>query len=283
MEIEKSIAVLITCYNRVNITLKCLEHLYNATVPEGYYFDVYLVDDNSPDDTGRSVKQNFPSVNVIKGTGNLYWNGGMRLAWQTAVQIKDYDFYLWLNDDTLVDINAIKTIISDYNYLKINNIESLVISALLDPVTKKISYSGRNSDGKIIPTGVPVSCTYVTGNFVLVSKRIYSHLGFLNKRFSHGMGDNDYGYRAIKSGFKCHVTSKFVGYCSLGKRIKWNDPSLSFRERYQRLFSKTGANFFEYLYFVKEHRGYIVAFLSGIKNLFILFFPSILKTKNKMK
>jgi len=281
MKNEKSIAVLITCYNRVNTTLRCLEHLYNAQVPEGYYFEVYLVDDNSPDETGRLVKNNYPTANIIQGTGNLYWNGGMRLAWQTAAENKNYDFYLWLNDDTFIDAHAIKTIINDYNFLKNKNIESLIVSALRDPVTNKISYSGRGNGEKIIPTGFPSECDYVTGNFVLVPQFIYNNLGILNEHFSHGMGDNDYGYRAIRFGYKCHVTSNYVGYCSLGIRIKWDDPSLSFKERSKKLFSKTGGNLFEYLYFVKTHRGYLASFLSAIKNIVILFFPNSLKKFRK--
>ena len=122
---RKSIAILMTCYNRFKVTLKCLEALYNCSVPNDLEFDVFLVDDNSPDKTGEIVKSCCPDVNVIQGTGSLYWNQGMRLAWQTAASKKEYDFYLWLNDDTLVYVDALETIFSDYYNTRSNKKEDL--------------------------------------------------------------------------------------------------------------------------------------------------------------
>ncbi|WP_340112512.1 glycosyltransferase family 2 protein [Maribellus mangrovi] len=269
----KSIAVLMTCFNRVNTTLKCLEHLYKAEVPDGYYFDVFLVDDKSPDNTGVKVKENHPQINVISGTGSLYWTGGMRLAWEIAAKKKEYDFYLWLNDDTFIFPDALTTILNDYISLKNKNIESLLVSALEDPISHDLSYSGRFNREKVIPSGVPSTCTYVTGNFVLVSKTIYNKIGNLSKRFSHGLGDNDYGYRAIKNGFSCHVTSKIVGQCSIGERILWNDPKLPLKERAKRLFSKTGGNIVEYIDFIRIHKGYLRACLSILNTTKLLFLP----------
>lgn len=63
--------------------------------------DVYLTDDGCTDGTPEAVRQQFPQVHIIHGDGNLFWNRGMYTAWQEAAK-KDYDFYLWLNDDTFV-------------------------------------------------------------------------------------------------------------------------------------------------------------------------------------
>ena len=94
-------AILMTCYNRVGTTLRCLERLKVAAARiADAQFDVWLVDDASPDQTGEKVKAAYPEVNVIQSPGNLFWCKGMRLAWDKAVAsgIK-YDFYLlptWL-------------------------------------------------------------------------------------------------------------------------------------------------------------------------------------------
>ena len=94
-------AILMTCYNRVGTTLRCLERLKVAAARiADAKFDVWLVDDASPDQTGEKVKAAYPEVNVIQSPGNLFWCKGMRLAWDKAVAsgIK-YDFYLlptWL-------------------------------------------------------------------------------------------------------------------------------------------------------------------------------------------
>lgn len=80
-----NIAVLLTCHNRREKTLSCLQSLFGATMPEGYKTEVFLVDDGSTDGTGEAVEKCFPQVTVIQGDGNLYWNKGMNLAWKNAV------------------------------------------------------------------------------------------------------------------------------------------------------------------------------------------------------
>ena len=94
-----SIAVLMTCHNRVNSTLECLAHLYEQTALDRVVLSVYLVDDGSSDGTGEQVHERFPDVNVLKGDGSLFWNGGMHRAFGEALKV-GFDYYLWLNDDT---------------------------------------------------------------------------------------------------------------------------------------------------------------------------------------
>ena len=56
----------------------------------------------------------FPNVNLVQGSGDLFWNQGMRLAWNTAIKVRDFDFYLWLNDDTIIDREGLLKLFEDY-------------------------------------------------------------------------------------------------------------------------------------------------------------------------
>ena len=67
---NNKIAVLITCHNRREKTIACLQFLYNCDLPENHELEVFLVDDGSIDGTGEAVKNNFQQVNVIEGNGN---------------------------------------------------------------------------------------------------------------------------------------------------------------------------------------------------------------------
>ena len=62
-----SIAVLMTCYNRRETTLECLESLFKAQVPKETTLSIYLVDDGSTDGTGDSVRERYPAVKVLNG------------------------------------------------------------------------------------------------------------------------------------------------------------------------------------------------------------------------
>ena len=109
----KRIAVLMTCYNRVKTTLECLHKLYINKLPEGFSLDIWLVDDASPDRTGDKVKAEYPQVNVIRGSGKLFWCKGMRLAWEKAASAYDYDGYLWLNDDVMLFSDGLSSLFKD--------------------------------------------------------------------------------------------------------------------------------------------------------------------------
>ena len=103
---DKQLAVLITCHNRRDTTLSCLKALYQQDV----IIDVFLVDDGSSDGTTEAINSYYPDVNVIEGNGNLYWGGGMRLAFAEAMK-HSYSYYLWLNDDTLLEPQAINNLL----------------------------------------------------------------------------------------------------------------------------------------------------------------------------
>ena len=270
------IAVLMTCYNRVEKTLKCLDHLYNATVPENALVDIYLVDDNSPDQTGKIVKDKYPNVNVILGTGSLYWNRGMRLAWKKARQQRDYDFYLWLNDDTYIYTNALQSIFTDYYHLRNDGIEAIISGVCCDSISNEISYGGRDRKYKfIVPNGLPQPCRYINGNFTLVSKKIFYKLTYFSNRYVHAAGDHDYGLRAKKKGFNCYVSSSVLAICSHGEDAvrNWLDPNVPLRKRIRNLFSIKGENCRDTMFFILKDSGFLKAFKYIIICTWKVLFP----------
>lgn len=203
----KRIAVLMTCYNRVRVTLRCLESLFQQKLPAGYEIEVYLVDDASPDDTGRIVKQKFPVVNLILGSGSLYWNRGMRLAWDSASAHCDYDYYLWLNDDVRLEKTAVADLLADHS--RVNGV--IVGTFAPDEKFQEVSYGATTA----LPTGdIPVRGDKgMNGNLVLVPKNIFETIGPNCKLFHQQYGDCDYGYQTRKFGFDYYASSRFSGIC----------------------------------------------------------------------
>src|SRR5690606_4621218 len=100
--------VLLTCFNRREKTIQSLGALFASIkdVPD-ICIEIFLVDDGSTDDTAYTVERSFPSVKLIYGNGKLFWNRGMIKAWKQASQ-HDFDFYLWLNDDTIISKHGLK-------------------------------------------------------------------------------------------------------------------------------------------------------------------------------
>lgn len=275
---KNALAVLITCHNRVETTLRCLECLFHSTLPEGMRRDVYLVDDGSTDGTGERVKENFPSVTVLRGPGDLYWAGGMRKAWSAAAASADYDFYILLNDDAFLAEDAFATILSDLQTLEDQGAVSLMVGVFTDPESGELSYSGAMGQTKLAPTGRPQLCDNITGNFLLVPRVIYQEIGGLSPEFTHGIADTDYGLRAIEAGFACHITGKVIGKCHITEPRPWCDPSYSLKERWANLFSIKRGNLRETARFVRRHHGCVHSLGYITKALLRACFPRLFAT-----
>ena len=63
-------AVILTCFNRKDTTLRCLRQLYQQK--KSSRMDVFLCDDASTDGTSEAIRKEFPQVHVVIGNGNLF-------------------------------------------------------------------------------------------------------------------------------------------------------------------------------------------------------------------
>ncbi|UAB84824.1 glycosyltransferase family 2 protein [Zunongwangia sp. SCSIO 43204] len=255
----KNIAVLLTVFNRKKKTLECLRKLYDQRIPEAYSLEVYMVDDGSSDGTSNAVALEFPKVNVIRGNGDLFWNRGMHKAWIEAMNKKNYDFYLWLNDDTFIFEGALETIILDS---KNKDDRSIICGTTQSLSGSKLSYGGRNENGELIrPSNVLKECKYMNGNFVLIPKFVNDLVGTIDPVFRHSIGDLDYGLRAQKKGVQVFVASKVIGACDNHQSLpKWCLIDIPLKRRLKSLYSPLG-NSHPYYFFIYEnrHHGLLVA------------------------
>ncbi len=275
---KPNIAVLLTCHNRKEKTLNCLKALFDVeALNVNFIIDVFLVDDGSIDGTTAAVNREYPLVQVLKGTGNLFWNQGMRLAWKTAAASKEYNFYFWLNDDTILDRNAVLNLIETYKFATEIEKKDVIITSACRIATEIniFSYGGRTETGPVIPNGKPQRCKFINGNAVLVPKTIYHTLGNLSNDYTHGMGDFDYGLRALKFGFECYTTKDYIATCAPNEGVPgWCNPNLPLKKRWELLHSPRGLNIREYIKFRKKFWG-IIWINFAIKAYVKMAFPKL--------
>lgn len=280
-QIERSLAILITCYNRKQITLTCLKILYQQQIS----LDVYLVDDGSSDGTSEAIKANYPQVNIIEGNGSLFWVGGMYLAFAEAMK-HDYEYYLWLNDDTILEPNALNILLDTHaSLVSQGKSKSIVVGSVKDPVTGKYSYGGRvrstrkfsHTFESVIPQQTPQECDTMQGNIVLIPRSVAKIVGNLESSFTHQRGDLDYGLRAKKLGCSILVAPGYLGTCPQNLvGGSWVDMSLSPFQRLKKALQIKAFPPKEWALFNQRHGGYLwfiywffpyIRALIGYKNL----------------
>ena len=200
----KVVAALITCHNRKAQTLACLERLLGQELSQDAVLKVHLVDDGSTDGTADAVRQRYPSVSIIPADGSLFWCTGMRLAWEHAAKANP-EFYLWLNDDTLLRPGTVGTLIRVAQ--EAGNPACIVVGSCCDVYSGARTYGGQRQLGKHPAKLSPIEpdaetakpCDTFNGNCVLVTRTAYRALGIM-RDFQHATADTDYGLRARRLG-----------------------------------------------------------------------------------
>jgi len=260
------VAVVAACYNRRTETVRALDALEKQTVRGPIHLDTFLLDDRSPDGTAAAVRAHFSSVYVFDGTGFLFWSGGMRVAFGEALK-RDYDFYLWLNDDTVLLVDAVDRLLRTYESLcATGRPNAIVVASVTDPDSGKLSYGGRCRTSRIHPFKYaliepgdePRECDVMNGNCVLIPRVVAELVGNMSSHYSHSTADDDYALRARRLGCSVWVAPGYFGTCprnAVGGT--WEDASLPLRERWAKIQSPKGLPWGHWYHFSREHGGFL--------------------------
>ena len=277
-------AVLMTCFNRKEQTVGCLDSVRSQTGTDQVSLDIFLVDDGSTDGTGDVISSAYPQVNVIQGDGSLYWNGGMNLAWKTASR-SGYDFYIWINDDVALANDAFSTLFDACQRgLEQAGQPPVIVGCFREEGSEQHAYGGFSAvktfmgmrSKRILPQGEIRRCDTFNGNLVLVPKDVFDKVGYLDERYTHSFGDKDYGYRCSALGIPMYITPGYVGECSRNSTTgTWVDPKLPLSERYKKLLQPTGIPPSEYYYSFRKNSNHFAAMIAVLKLYLRLLVPGV--------
>ncbi len=281
-----SLAVLLTCFNRVDKTLACLQNLFRQQFDLDINIKVFLVDDGSTDKTSEKVHAEFPDVNILQGDGNLFWNGGMHKAFGEALKY-NFDYYLWLNDDTNLHDGALNTLIKTHMGLVEKSLEkSVVITATRDPQTGEFSYGGYRRlrkllnplDLQLIPASNELTeCDTFCGNVVLIPRQVADVVGNINPVYKHRWGDVDYGLRAHEKGCKNWVAPGILADCEANPNAdRWREVKMPFKQKIQELHSLKGIGKRDWYLYTSNYGGLLWP-LAWVRPYVRIFYDSFIK------
>jgi len=217
------VSIIIVNYNGKNYLEQCLNSLKKVDFND---FEIILVDNNSTDDSLEFVKNNYPSIIIVK----LDKNRGFAEPNNMGAKIAKGKFLLFLNNDTVVTPNFI-TKLADV--LKKNPKIAICQSLLLKPdgsidssgdfIDKiGIVYNSKTRIKEIREISTPRAAS------MMIRKEIFSKLGGFDEKFYFSFEDVDLGWRTWILGYNVVVVPESVVYHSVGKTTHKLKPEAAF-------------------------------------------------------
>lgn len=209
------ICIIIPVHNRKPTTLKCLGHLQKIS-HQGFEYTILVVDDGSSDGTSEAIELYYPDVVINKGSGNLWWAGGVNLGLKYVLE-KDFDFAYIINDDIKINTNTLQllydaakenpsTVVTSTRILETDG--TLYAGFIQKGIFKKLIRQRVNEEmkaSKFVLTEVDTVNTQST----LIPKDIIKQVGLFDaKRFPHNYSDFDYFISVKEAGFRLLVHLK---------------------------------------------------------------------------
>ncbi len=279
------IAVLLTCYNRKNITVACLERLSKICENSKSRVEAFLTEDGCTDGTEEAVTAlnlSFP-LHIQHGDGSLYWAGGTEMAWCAAINQGGFDGYLWLNDDTTLYDKIFDELVYTHNYaMEKYGKGGVYVGSTCSRDKKEFTYGGKIWKNKLLatskwiqPTNSIQSIEYANGNITYFSCNVVEKIGTIPNGYVHNMADSDCTYTAFKHGFPVLLMRGYCGECDndhVNEGIE-RLGQLPLKERIKYHYSPRGLGFSDTQLFQRRHfwYRYPITFLFGWLKI---FFPN---------
>jgi GT2 family glycosyltransferase len=252
------IAAVLAIHNRKLMTIEALKCLSAQTIisesSKKHEIKPFIFDDGCTDGSAEAVRELWPDARVLPGDGSYFWCKGMNVAWAEAAK-GDPDYYLLLNDDTMMMPDALERLL---DIAPTPDSPIIAVGAIVDPVTRAKTYGGTPlyELKKARTDSEPVECSLFNANCVLIPREVYRVVGMFYHGYTHAMGDTDYGRSARRSGIKIYETSHPVGTCENNPVAgTWRDRSLKRIERFRKLNSIKGLPYGEWWAFCRRYYG----------------------------
>lgn len=261
------ITVVLTCFNRKEKTLECVERLVNGNKTIDFRF--VIVDDGSTDGTEEALKscEYVSLLDVLKTEGNCYYSGGMHRGMKHILnKAEKADYLLMVNDDVKFYDGSIEQLVQQS--AKKDN--AVIVGATCDDGGQQtygavLYHGGFSVRYRAVMKEENVPCDTFNANCVLIPYSLFEKAGAMDENYVHSLGDFDYGLSLKRNKAKIYSSENFVGVCNRNSvKGTWMDRSLPLKQRLKLKESAKGAPAKQWFYFLKKNFGISKAFVFTI-------------------
>lgn len=207
--LNKDLSIIIVTFESEFIIKNCLKNINFDK------YDVFVVDNNSSDNTAKIVKKDFPQANLMK----LDKNSGYGRANNAALKQVKTPYSLILNPDAILFEEDIQKII---NLLEKNPKIAIASAMMYDCVVE---------NNKIIESSFVKCCIgtkvseneeayftrFISGAGMFLNMEIFKNIGFFDENFFLYCEDNEICKRSLKKGYKNAIVKGTKLYHQSGK------------------------------------------------------------------
>lgn len=227
------VAIILVNYNGYEDTIECIKSLKNITDVE---YKIIVVDNYSTDDSAIKLEKDKDIYDfiLIKACQNNGFSAGNNIGINYAKNL-NVDYYLLLNNDTVVENDFLKKLIVPFKNNTDVGITTSRILYFLD--NNKLWYNGGNIDYKARIIHYDFNRTYrkteneynrivsfASGCCMCISKECLNKVGMLDEDFFLYEEDSEYCCRAKKNNYKILFVPDSVIYHKVSSSTGKNSP-----------------------------------------------------------
>lgn len=289
------VIIIILNWNGWSDTIECLESLSLIIYPN---FKIIVLDNGSNDDSVNKIKEwiktkGTNNIRLIENKSNLGFAGGNNVAIKYAFEKFDPDYFLLLNNDTVVDKYFLKELIAVTENDSSIGIAGPKTFFYDDPQRFQLVWidvnllrgQGKHIGARKIDHGqfnqINKDCDAVQGSCILIKKEVIKKIGMLDERYFCYWEETDFCFRAKSAGYKvAYVPEAKIWHkvSASTRKNKWIHGYWIIRNTFyfMALHSNRYQQFLFFLYFFV----FRLWFISGIALLYhrnLIEFKSIFK------
>lgn len=252
---DLAVAIIILNWRQPVITIECVKSVLANTYKS---FKIFLIDNNSGDDSEQIFKREFfgiPEVKILKTSTSLGYGGGNNRGAEKALKEGSFDYLCILNNDTLVEKNFLKALISTAKKLSDDNIyiplilywQSKVIQSagLMDylPTPFQFKYKKKENKEELLIEESP----FLRGCCFLIKTDIFRRIGGFREDFFMYAEDIDLGLKAKKMGAKIYLVPQAKIWHKGGVGFSPAGAYYTVRNSFYLIKEQLNKKFYEYL------------------------------------